>query len=742
MIANTHTIDFRYAPPSTWTAICRPDDPYKTLVREDGALLYGYRSNTFTSWYFERVIEFNLETGDKPLKVAQQTENARIPVVVTTIEYPRATLELRTFAHLDEQQRRTDIVLWTIRAHDNADELMAALHIEGFENNGVFVGRTDSPVRTIYVVDPKDKPRANGEPGAEWISEEASPPLNAEIAFVSAPHRLLKGHSIGFRPVSAMTTEMTVLTGGESVNGALMFPLNHEDTDVLDYHWALKALETERGFWNTLPLLALPLEIPDADVMDMMIACARNILQAREIVDGLPVFQVGAACYRGLWVVDGHFMLEAAQYLGYRDDAAAAINTLLRRVHPDGSIAQFPHHTKETGISITTLIRQTDLLGDETRLRELWPIIRKAVTFIEGMRDEARALPTEHPAYNLLPPSFADGGVAGKRGEYTTTFWVLAGLKWAANAANRLGYTEDATRFQSNFDDLMADFVAHSAKHMRTLPDGTPYLPMIYPGSGEHNHQVNYEGTVHPTNQIQPESALWALCQSIWPGEVFAPDDVIVQRLNQLHDLRDDEQGIPATTGWLPYKALWTYHASFAAHVWLYSGRPDKAVDYLYAFANHAAPTRVWREEQSLVNIGISQICGDMPHNWASAEFIRLVRHLLVFERGNQLHLLPGMPSQWMRPGQVLRVEKTPTRFGPVTLSLLFGEDGINRLEITLDTRWSRQAEQVILHLPEAVTEVALDGVPQEVSGSRQLNLPIKNYMIVEFSVRQPSHVV
>src|SRR5262245_34373017 len=34
-----HEIDHRYASGSTWTAMCHPDDPHKTLVREDGAAL-------------------------------------------------------------------------------------------------------------------------------------------------------------------------------------------------------------------------------------------------------------------------------------------------------------------------------------------------------------------------------------------------------------------------------------------------------------------------------------------------------------------------------------------------------------------------------------------------------------------------------------------------------------------------------------------------------------------------------
>ena len=70
--------------------------------------------------------------------------------------------------------------------------------------------------------------------------------------------------------------------------------------------------------------------VPDPALQEMIEALARNILQAREIKDGLPVFQVGPTVYRGLWVVDGHFFLEAAHYLGYGDDAQRAIGTLLR----------------------------------------------------------------------------------------------------------------------------------------------------------------------------------------------------------------------------------------------------------------------------------------------------------------------------------------------------------------------------------------------------------------------------
>jgi hypothetical protein len=326
-------------------------------------------------------------------------------------------------------------------------------------------------------------------------------------------------------------------------------------------------------------------------------------------------------------------------------------------------------YLKETAIAIATLVRQAELAGDLEKLRRQWAIVRAAVAHIEELRRRARELPAGHPLQGLLPEAFGDGGLGGgARPEYTTTAWTLVGLRDAARGARLLGEADDAARFEAAFERLRDDFERVAGARRIELPDGGGrYLPM---GPAEGGAHIFLPGRdVAPRwRRIQPETATWALCHAIWPGEVFAPDEPWVQDLLSLYDRRDDEEGIPATTGFLPYRAVWTYGASFAAHVWLYAGRPDKAVEYLYAFANHAFPTRVWREEQSLVDAGARQVMGDMPHNWASAELVRLVRHLLVFERGDRLELLTGAPAAWLGPGCAIRVERTPTRFGSVTL--------------------------------------------------------------------------
>jgi hypothetical protein len=719
-VIDFRSVDFRWAPPSTWTLICRPDDPHKSLVREDGALLYGFHAHGMDHFSFDTVLELSAQTAHRPTGIIQRTESPRRPIVETVITYPDQTLRLTVFAH-ERDGERVDVVLWSITAGSITAEstFVASLHVDAYLRGRALVGVGDAPIHDLYAV--PAEPLVGENAWMDDIPRVAALDPDAGPMLRSTPHAVLGVHATGFRPATGLCTAPVALRPGESVEGALVVPLGGAVVAGWDLDRARAALEHERAFWDKVEISRLAIEVPDADVQDMLVACARNILQAREVEDGLPVLHVGPTIYRGLWLVDGHFLIEAARYLGLDEVADAGVEVLLRRVNPDGSVSQLEEYPylKETGIAITTLVRQCELSGDVERLRRHWPTVTAAVAHIERLRAAAYELPPDHPSFGLLPEGFGDGGIGGTRSEYTNVLWTLIGLRYATEGARLVGAAGDQARFGKLYDGLRADFDRSAREHRRPLPDGSgDHLPMLLPGSGTHHFVVGVpDEDVPPWRQAQPETATWALCHAVHPGEVFAPDDPTVCDLLQLFDRRDDEQGIPATTGWLPFNAVWTYAAAFAAQVWLWAGRPDKAVDYLYAFANHAAPTRMWREEQSLAASGLGHICGDMPHNWASAEFIRLVRHLLLFERGDTLEILPGAPAHWTEPGTAIRLERSPTRFGRVSVTTDCGE---HRFVARIVREAGSELVTAWLTVPERFrTAVSIDGVPTAIECGR-----------------------
>ena len=94
------------------------------------------------------------------------------------------------------------------------------------------------------------------------------------------------------------------------------------------------------------------------------------------------------------------------------------------------------------------------------------------------------------------------------------------------------------------------------------------------------------------------------------------------------------------------------------------------AHDTFVSFLNHASPQYCWREEQPLQEALLGSYLGDMPHNWASAECIRHMRHILALEDGPDLRLLAGITEDQLAPGQPYRLGGTPTRFGRLDLDL------------------------------------------------------------------------
>jgi hypothetical protein len=87
-----------------------------------------------------------------------------------------------------------------------------------------------------------------------------------------------------------------------------------------------------------------------------------------------------------------------------------------------------------------------------------------------------------------------------------------------------------------------------------------------------------------------------------------------------------------------------------------------------------------------------------MPHNWASAEFIRLATHLMALDRGDELHLLEGFPREWVRPGMISRLNGVSTPFGPLHLEVRVAGDGQNA-QVKMRQLSDSAPAKVALHL-------------------------------------------
>jgi hypothetical protein len=638
------TIDFRFAPVLQQTAFCFPDDPYKSLVTRTGELLYGYKRDEIP--YFPLRINFRLDGMREAQVVSHSLDAPGIPIVRTVLQRQDAMITLLTFATGNEGEGRVDNVLMEIRPRGHAEVAVAPL-VE-IESEEAYELRFDTGV--VQVVDKKT----------------GSLLLVAKVFdFPVEKSRLKAGFDRAPR-IKELELHPSVLKAQTTYRAFFRLPQEGQTAEQL-IHGAADPEEQiayARKFWQGWSPLQKPVSWEQGGRQgEFLTACARNILQAREVKDGKLTFQVGATCYRGLWVVDGNFILEAARYLGYDKEAIEGLRTTWSKQQSSGQIiaAGGPEHYKDTAIAMFTLVRQCELSQDWSLLRELQPQVVDALHFLESLLPRAKAEHSALGGYGLLPRGFADGGFDGSREELTNTVWTLAGLKAiaAAGSAQNLPRIAKASEL---YQQLLSAFKGAARQEMRDYEGRFHYLPMLL------KEDPLWQQS-NPWDRPRPQCAQWALSHTIFPGRVFDADDPVLKgHVALMQAVR--QEGIPAETGWSHHDAVWPYNSAFVAEVYLWLGMKQEAHDTFIGFLNHATPNYCWREEQSLQHAMVTSYVGDMPHNWASAECIRYLRHSMALEDGEDLRLLSGVTEAETDTWTPTRISGSPTRFGRISLSL------------------------------------------------------------------------
>jgi hypothetical protein len=632
-------IDFRYAPHHSQATICFPDDHLKSIVGQAGDLRYQFPNALLVGMEdFGLVVEFSLAGFQDDKIVRQWIESPSVPIVHTLVDRSAATMEIISFATRHAAEGRVDNVLLKIKSKSGKIAVTPKLHIRTCAKLGL--EDYDSPIATA-------------------IYQDTKTPLLVGAKIGESRGRCVWWEEAGFtlylpHAEAAPETEAQYF---------IRLPLENQTAAVLSERLQDPGslLAEVREFWSQWkPFGQTSWSYPKKHG-EFLTACARNIQQAREEKNGRLVFQVGPTVYRGLWIVDGNFLLEAARYLGYDREADDGLRAEWAKQVDTGQViaGSGGEHWKDTAIAMFTLVRQCELKQDWALFRELEPNVLHAIEFLIGLRDQARAGNSTNGRYGLLAPGFADGGIGGVCSEFTNTVWTLAGLRAVANAGEQLGMPS-MTKAAQFYKELYSALQSAAKNEMVHSPAGFDYLPMLA-------HDDPSENDPDPWNRPRPQTAQWALSHSIYPGIVFDKNDPIVRGHIALMQSCTKED-VPIETGWLWHDSLWNYNASFTAHVYLWAGLRDWAHRTFTGFLNHASPLYCWREEQPLQHALVGQDWGDMPHNWASAECVRYLRHTLALEDGRALRLLEGITAAEILAAQPYMLQNSPTRFGRIQL--------------------------------------------------------------------------
>ncbi|MHC4471610.1 MAG: hypothetical protein ACYS99_11670, partial [Planctomycetota bacterium] len=259
---------------------------------------------------------------------------------------------------------------------------------------------------------------------------------------------------------------------------------------------------------------------------------------------------------------------------------------------------------------------------------------------------------------------------------YWDDFWGLAGLWEAARLADRIGAGE-AGEIQGIYKDLREATIA----------------------------------SIRWTLEEQRRRGLWETFIPTGPADVGRLDSTMIGALAYFHPCRlymgaklggeiDEAARMTLETIWAHFveggfrhDSAWHSYGPYLtlqlAHAFLLTGdvaRMDQslrwAVEAGYAKVWRSGPSDRWQVVSGAWN---EQHCypiakdfeevpdrwwymGDIPHGWACAEFMLLLRDILFFEASEDenphVYLAPGVMPHWLGSGESVGVRDAPTIFG------------------------------------------------------------------------------
>jgi hypothetical protein len=284
--------------------------------------------------------------------------------------------------------------------------------------------------------------------------------------------------------------------------------------------------------------------------------------------------------------------------------------------------------------------------GDRALVAQMWPHVRAAMQYLDGLRASEMKVSGSQPAFRgLLPPSISHEGYAAKpMHSYWDNFWAVKGYASAIRIADALGEADQANAWRREGEaferDVFASLLAATAQH------GIDYLP----GAAD-------LGDFDPTSStiaFAPGGDTRAV-----PKELVGP--TFERYWREFVDRRD---GRKTWEDYTPYELRNV--GTFVRLGW--RARAHELLAFFMADRRPAA----WNQWAEVVGRDARKprFVGDMPHAWISSDYIRALLDMFAFERtGDQaLVIAAGIPDGWFA-GKGISVRGLYTPYGRLSYS-------------------------------------------------------------------------
>lgn len=434
-------------------------------------------------------------------------------------------------------------------------------------------------------------------------------------------------------------------------------------------------LDRTVDYWRGVLAGAARIEVPCRKATEALRAA--HVCQL--IANDHGVLKGGEGFYDEFYIRDGAYQLMELEEAGLWDASRKAVERYLRSQRPDGRFESQSNQFDANGQAVWALWQYAKITGDREWLAKAYPQMRRAVAWTEKARRTAQC---DSPFAGVLPVAPADGEYLWDAKHHIVGYdlWNLRGMLCTADAAAILGR---ADQYKELLDEANGYAAAIDAAWKRT---GLAHFPPSWEKEGTH----------------------WGNTETLWPTELFDRNDPRVTAL--IRHARKVHGGgfLEGTIQWLGTKdAIHPYMSAYTTMASLARGEHEQVVEDFYWYllhstAAHAFPEGIFYKRRFAWSDTI-------PHVTGASNYALMLRHMLVHERGEELHLLAAAPDGWLADGKEIRIENLPTHFGPMGLRTRGTASG---LQVGFTPPKRTPPKRIVLHLPESRRPVgAVPGV-------------------------------
>lgn len=387
--------------------------------------------------------------------------------------------------------------------------------------------------------------------------------------------------------------------------------------------------------WHRLFARAMQIRIPEPKVQDTFYTSLANMALARYRSNTSGWVQtVNKLNYNAFWLRDGSVIANAFDVAGLHDLAAEDLEFFPTWQQSDGLFISRAQQYDGFGQALWAIGRHAELTRDRAFARRMLGPVSSALGWFEHeqLADPLGLMPLSTPGDNEL----TTGHITGD------DFWAADGVREAIALAGLLGRADLVRRWTGDLQVFLRDLRA--ALRQAEARTGGWIPPAIEANGG------------------QDWGNLWAS----YPEQVLPPSDPAVTATLR-HVLARFREGIATYYNGVD---LHDYLGFRVFETELLRGEQSAVVDGLYSELAHTTATN-GGFEVGVHPGGARVLLRDLaPHGWFAAEYVDLLRNMLVREDARGVVLMSALSPAWLLPGRSIAVRAAATTRGQVDFTL------------------------------------------------------------------------